>query len=44
MSDFKYYEAILRKQVKNLNKYKNAMNIVVEYLRFISEIYGESKF
>ena len=44
MSDFKYYEAILRKQETRLNKYKNAMNIVVEYLRFIREIYGVNKF
>ena len=44
MSDFKYYEAILRKQEKRLNKYKNAMNKVVEYLRFIREIYGVNKF
>ena len=44
MSDFKYYEAILRKQDKRLNKYKNAMNKVVEYLRFITEIYGVNKF
>ena len=44
MSDFKYYEAMLRKQEKRLNKYKNAMNKATEYLRFVREIYGEKKF
>ena len=41
MSDFKYYEAMLRKQEKRLNKYKNAMNKAAEYLRFVREIYGD---
>ena len=41
MSDFKYYEAMLKKQEKRLNKYKNAANKAAEYLRYVREIYGD---
>ena len=44
MSHFKYYEAMLRKQEKHLNKYKNAMNKAAEHPRFVRKIYRESKF
>ena len=41
MSDYKYYEAMLRKQEKRMNKYKNAANKAAEYLRYVREIYGD---
>ena len=41
MSDYKYYEAMLRKQEKRMKKYKTAMNKAAEYLRFVREIYGD---
>ena len=40
-SDWKYYEAMLRKQEKRMNKYKNAANKAAEYLRYVREIYGD---
>ena len=41
MSDYKYYEAMLRKQEKRMKKYKTAMNKAAEYLRYVREIYGD---
>ena len=41
MSDYKYYESMLRKQAKRMNKYKNAANKAAEYLRYVREIYGD---
>ena len=41
MSDYKYYEAMLRKQQKRMNKYKNAATKAAEYLRYVREIYGD---
>ena len=41
MSDYKYYEAMLRKQEKRMKKYKAAMNKAAEYLRYVREIYGD---
>ena len=41
MSDYKYYEAMLRKQEKRMKKYKSAMNKAAEYLRYVREIYGD---
>ena len=41
MSDYKYYEAMLRKQEKRMNKYKSAANKAAEYLRYVREIYGD---
>ena len=41
MPDYKYYEAMLRKQEKRMNKYKNAANKAAEYLRYVREIYGD---
>ena len=40
-SDYKYYEAMLRKQEKRMKKYKNAMNKAAEYLKYVREIYGD---
>ena len=40
-SDYKYYEAMLRKQEKRMKKYKTAMNKAAEYLRYVREIYGD---
>ena len=41
MSDYKYYESMLRKQEKRMNKYKKAANKAAEYLRYVREIYGD---
>ena len=41
MSDYKYYESMLRKQEKRMKKYKNAANKAAEYLRYVREIYGD---
>ena len=41
MSDYKYYEAMLRKQEKRMKKYKNAANKAAEYLKYVREIYGD---
>ena len=41
MSDYKYYESMLRKQEKRMKKYKNAANKASEYLRYVREIYGD---
>ena len=41
MSDYKYYEAMMRKQEKRMKKYKAAMNKAAEYLRYVREIYGD---
>ena len=41
MSDYKYYESMLRKQEKRMNKYKSAANKAAEYLRYVREIYGD---
>ena len=41
MSDYKYYEALRRKQEKRLKKYMTAANKAVEYLKYVREIYGD---
>ena len=41
MSDFKYYEALRRKQEKRLKKYMAASTKASEYLRYVIEIYGD---
>ena len=41
MSDFKYYESLRRKQEKRLKKFIEASNKASEYLKYVTEIYGE---
>jgi hypothetical protein len=41
MSDYKYYEALRRKQEKRLKKYIAASTKASEYLRYVTEIYGD---
>ena len=43
MSDFKYYENLMKKQEKRLKRYHIAANKSTEYLKYIREIYGELK-
>jgi hypothetical protein len=41
MSDYKYYEALRRKQEKRLKKYMAASTKATEYLKYVREIYGD---
>ena len=41
MSDFKYYEALRRKQEKRVKKFMVAANKASEYLKYVREIYGD---
>ena len=41
MSDYKYYEALRRKQEKRLKKYMVASSKATEYLKYVREIYGD---
>ena len=41
MSDYKYYEALRRKQEKRLKKYMVASTKATEYLKYVREIYGD---
>ena len=41
MSDYKYYEALRRKQEKRLKKYMAASSKATEYLKYVRDIYGD---